>query len=213
MKKEHHEINVELRPTGGGDPHTLTIGFDGPAGGKKRATELFAITFLRFLPAEFAEKYEWAYYDDLRHSEEGRRAMDFLRKWKWNMASAKADGQTLKGRIFLTTLEPLLDALKKGNAAFFSGLSKAMRILQQQERRSSLHKWLFDYAMENCWENKHTPAQLNEEFVSKFHKMTNKKLHEKLHQLGIPHKDEPRGKASPNYNAFLNLPPKRRQAG
>jgi hypothetical protein len=49
--------------------------------------------------------------------------------------------------------------------------------------------------------------ELNEQFVSKFHSISDKKLHERLHELGIAHRDEPRGKASPNYGKVLKLPP------
>jgi len=124
--------------------------------------------------------------------------MDFLRIWNYNVVSAKEDGRAMvRGRKFLARLQPLLDALEKRDAEFFKGLAEAMRILQQPI--SGLHKWLFDYAIENCWEKKHTPRELNGEFISKFHRMTDKKLHEKLHKLPIRHKDKPRGKASPNY--------------
>jgi hypothetical protein len=222
MKKKPAECHIALTPTGGRDHKRalfiIKCKLDGPLteGLKQQVTEIFITRFLLpFLPREFAEKYEWAYYEGLLHSAKKRRAMDFLRIWNYNRGAAKEDGRGgARGRKFLAALEPLLDALEKHDAEFFSGLAEAMRILQSSRHSSALarlHKWLFDYAIENRWEKKHTPRELNEQFVSKFHNMKDKKLHEKLHELGIPHKDEPRGKASPNYGVLLNLPPKRRR--
>ena len=44
----------------------------------------------------------------------------------------------------------------------------------------------------------HTAEELNNQFVVNC-VMTDKELQERLHELGVPYKHKPRGKASPDY--------------
>lgn len=171
------------------------------------------------------EDYEKAYYGTCWKSEKKRKAFDFLRAWHHAAIWDKESERPRKNRDRLLLLAPLLSALEKRDAEFFRGLAEAVQILNDRIYNSKnpnigsgemhLTKWLLEHKVRN-WPDgaRQTPRELNEQFVSKFRKISDKKLHQKLHELGIPHKDEPRGKASPNYgNALLNLSPKRRKTG
>jgi hypothetical protein len=175
---------------------------------KRRIAETFAkYVGPRLLPAEFKQKYDVAYYEKLRHTEKKRKALEFLRQWYHRGAVRREVRQPTVGwdRTFFELLAPLLDALEKRDTEFLEALTQAVRILEQRETSNrikypgSLDKWLLEYGLFNGWSEIHTPHELNEQFVSKFRTITDKKLHEKLHELGVPHKDEPSGRASPAY--------------
>jgi hypothetical protein len=207
MKEKSTEFHFAIKP-GKGDPKrilrfTMTCELDGPPTErlKRQVIEIFTRGFLRYLPREFAEKYERAYYGNLLHSEKKRRAMDFLRMWNHNLRSAKKDGQVRGGRKFLARLEPFIEALDRSDADFFQGLAKAMQILKEP-RISNLDKWLFEYAIENRWIKTHTVRELNEQFVSKFRAISDEKLRDKCNKLGIPFKEGPRGKAAERYGTI-----------
>src|SRR5205823_4567455 len=67
----------------------------------------------------------------------------------------------------------------------------------------------------------HTPHEINVVFDPGFPNLPEEvqhakddDLHDRLHELGpVPHRDEPRGRGSPNYGKYVNLPPKRRKKG
>jgi len=168
--------------------------------------------------------YEKAYYGKCWKSEKKRKAFDFLRNWHNVAIYNKESGRLAEDSERLHSLTPLTSALDALDAEFFKGLAIAVQLLNDRIYNSKnpnigsgdqyLNKWLLEYKLAVAREPaKHSPRELNEQFVSKFHTMTVKKLHEKLHEFHVPHKEEPRGKASPNYGVLLNLPPKRRKTG
>ena len=66
-----------------------------------------------------------------------------------------------------------------------------------------LEKWLLEYAMKTGIVARalspHTARELNEQFVSKFRSISDKKLREKCKSLGIPLKPDARGRAAVRY--------------
>jgi hypothetical protein len=163
--------------------------------------------------AKRQEHFEKAYYGKLRHSEKGRKVVDLLRAWhgrqiveQWN----KAEGEQLESSIRLVLLSPFLNAVRALDTEFFELLRQAAQMLDTRVRSSAkgqnigtgdvyLDKWLLEYGFRIAGTPTHTIRELNEQFVSKFHKISDKKLHDKLNELSVPHKHKPSGKASPNY--------------
>ena len=163
-------------------------------------------------PAKLAKQksdFEKAYYGKLRHSERGRIAVDLLRAWRGaQIAQQRGWCQvTDSGRI--AVLEPFLHAVRTPDVEFFELLAQAAKILDKPIRSSkganigtgdrNLDMFLLKYGMRISGTPTHTPHELNEQFVNKFRDITDKKLQERMHELGVPYKHEPRGKASPNY--------------
>jgi hypothetical protein len=99
-------------------------------------------------------------------------------------------------------LTPLLSALNVRNAEFFKGLAEAMQLLESYNGRDPVNKRLLEYKMESLPNPQHTPREIKQRIGSQFQSISLRKLHERLHELDVPHKDEPRGKASPNYRQF-----------
>ncbi len=172
-----------------------------------------------------ARDYEKAYYGKCWKSEKKRKAFDVLRALHNAAINDTESGHPRKDSDQLTLLAPLLSALKERDSEFCKGLTQAVQILNDRiysskdktigSGDSHLGKWLLEYKIRIWPHAEHTVRELKDQFVSKFRAISDKELHEKLHELGIPHKDEPRGKASPNYGkaAQLNLPPKRKKKG
>jgi hypothetical protein len=150
-------------------------------------------------------------------SPERNEAILFLRSWRREMLAAEERGQKVPAAYQIKLLSPLLTALSKLNAEFFKGLTGSIQILSDRIYNSKdrsgedLNKWLLEYKLVGA--RKHTVRELNEQFISKFRVITDKKLHERLHELDVPHKNEPRGKASPKYGTVLNLPSHQRKTG
>jgi hypothetical protein len=177
-------------------------------------------------PAKLAKQkgdFEKAYYGRLRHSEKGRMAVDLLRAWR-GAQIAQQHGWcqvTDSGRI--AELEPFLHAVRTLDVEFFKLLWQAAQMLDTRIQSSKnanigtgdtyLDMQLLIYGMRIAGTPTNTVRELNEQFVSKFRSISDKKLHERLHELGISHKDEPRGKAAPAYGKVLKLPPQRRKKG
>jgi hypothetical protein len=185
--------------------------------------------------AKFQADFEKAYYGKFRHSEKARRIIDLVRAWhgrqiteQWN----KPEDQW-ENRIRLVLLSPVLNAVRENvDSEFFKLLAGAVQMLSNRIYSSKdktigtgdtfRDKRLLEYAVGIAGTAAHTPHEINVLFDPAFSKLPeelqhakDKKLHERLHRLGpiIPHKDEPRGKASPKYGKVLNLPPKRRKKG
>jgi hypothetical protein len=182
--------------------------------------------------AKFKADFDQAYYGKLRHSEKARRIVDLLRAWhgrqiieQWN----KAEGEQLENHIRLVLLSPFLNAVRVLDTDFFKLLTRAAnmlscRIYSSKDKTfgigdTSRDKRILEYAVEIAGTPTHTPHEINVLFDPGFAKLPeevqrakDKKLHDRLHELGpVPHKDEPRGKASPNYEKDVKLPPKRRK--
>jgi hypothetical protein len=163
--------------------------------------------------------FEKAYYGKLRHSEKGRRIVDLLRAWhgrqiteQWN----KAEGEQLENSIRLVLLSPFLNAVRALDTEFFKLLAQAAKMLSNRIYNSkdkaigtgdtSRDKRILEYAVEIAGTPTHTPHEINVLFDPAFSKLSeelqhaqDKKLHDRLNELGVPHKHKPSGKASPNY--------------
>ncbi len=143
----------------------------------------------------FKEKYEKAHFGKLRRSEVKCRAFEFLSTWRHRIRIAREDGRAVTDQEFVRRLSPLIDALNRLDVPFFKGLAQAVRILEERaysnknREPTTLDKWLLEFAMQNGWERTHTTRELNEQFVSKFRKMEDKKLRDRCRELGIPLKD------------------------
>ena len=159
--------------------------------------------------------------------------------WDKESGKPRKDSDRLRLLTPLLNVLPTCENPNRFDAEFFKGLMEAMQILNDRIYNSKnpnmgsgdgdVRKWLLEYkarmdepvgpASELFVSKFHLPSarytvrELNQQFVSKFHSISDKKLHEKLHELDIPHKDEPRGKASPKYGTVLNLPTVRRKKG
>jgi hypothetical protein len=176
--------------------------------------------------------FEKAYYGKLRDSEQGRRVVDLLKAWRGSLIMEQHGRCSKEDSARIAWLEPLLHSMGAlGHDAgwggiepveFFRLLAKAAQMLDTRVRSSKaifgagdfdLTIWLLQYGITIAGTPTHTVRELNEQFVSKFHRISDKKLHERLHELGIPHRDEARGKASPNYGKVLNLPLQRKKSG
>jgi len=168
------------------------------AGEEKIATKL----------AEWLDQYKKATYPcrSLEPSPERKEAISFLTSWRRETLAAQKSGQKISDSDQIRLLSPLLVALSKLNAEFVRGVAEAMHVLSKRIYKSKdgsgedLDRWLLDYELRlpPSSRGEHTPEEITK-LVSKFSSITVKKLHEKLHKLGVRHKDKPRGTASPNY--------------
>jgi hypothetical protein len=155
--------------------------------------------------------FEKAYYGELRDSEQGRRVVDLLKAWRGSLIMEQQGWCSKEDSARINLLEPLLHSLRAlghdagwGGIApveFFRLLAKAALMLDTRIRSSKasfgagdfdLNIWLLQYGIRIAGTPTHTVHELNEQFVSKFHSISDKKLHERLHELGIFHRDEPR---------------------
>jgi hypothetical protein len=161
-------------------------------------------------PVKLAKRhadFEKAYYGKLRHSEKGRKVVDLLRAWRgrqitgeWNKPKPK---DQLENRIRLVLLSPFLNAVRALDTELFDLLKKATKMLETRIRSSKdstigtgdtdLDLWLLQYGFRIGGEPTHTARELNEQFVSKFRSITDKKLREKCRKLGVALKDDVRG--------------------
>jgi len=169
--------------------------------------------------AKFKADFDQAYYGKLRHSEKARRIVDLLRALhgrqiteQWN----KAEGEQLENSIRFVLLSPFLNAVRALDTEFFKLLAQAAKMLSNRIYNSkdkaigtgdtSRDKRILEYAVEIAGTPTHTPHEINVLFDPGFSKQRekvqrarDKKLHDKLNELGVPHKHKPSGKASPNY--------------
>jgi|SRR5437868_8879556 len=163
---------------------------------------------------KWRENYEKALYAKLRGSAQKRRAFQFLRTWHVASILRQESGTVMTDAAQIRLLAPLLEALCERDAQFFKGLAEAMQILEARIASNGkgrnigsgdlhLEKWLLEYAMKTGIVARalspHTARELNEQFVSKFRSISDKKLREKCKSLGIPLKPDARGRAAVRY--------------
>ena len=96
-------------------------------------------------------------------------------------------------------LSPLLIALSELNSEFVRGVAEAMetlsnRICSSKDRSGEdLDRWLLAYKLRIGDRKVHTVRELNEQFVSKFRSISDKKLRERCRKLNVALKDDVRG--------------------
>lgn len=232
---------AEFERRADGMPGPLNVQFK--RGQTKREMELWLETVVKTYAAairglfgrsddldEFQRKYEKALYGKACTSEKKREAFEFLRMWKCELTFENESATDLPESEKIRLLGPVIEALRILDVKFFAGLKEAAAALKNRIEGNNgkagaiglgdlrVDKWLLEYQAINglvgTTTGLHTPSEINKQFVSRFCAISDRKLHEKLHELGIPHRNEPRGKASPNYDSsFLNLPPKRKKSG
>ena len=177
--------------------------------------------------------FEKAYYGKLRHSEKARRIVDLLRAWHGREIVArwlKVEDQ-FEDRVRVALVAPLVNAARVLDTDFFKLLAQAANMLSRRIYDSkdktigtgdtSRDKRILEYAVEIAGTSMHTPHEINVVFDPGFPNLPEEvqhakddDLHDRLHELGpVPHRDEPRGRGSPNYGKYVNLPPKRRKKG
>jgi len=183
--------------------------------------------------AKFKADFDKAYYGKLRHSEKARKIVDLLRAWHSREIVAqwlKIEDQ-FEDRVRVALVAPLVNAVRVLDADFFKLLAQAVNMLSKRIYSSKdktigtgdtfRDKRILEYAVEIAGTPTHTPHEINVLFDPGFPNLPEEvqqakddDLHDRLHELGpVPHRDEPRGKASPNYGKYVNLPPKRRKKG
>ena len=160
--------------------------------------------------ARWEENYEKALYGKVRSSAKKRAAFEFLRSWHRASIICKEYGRVMTDAKQIDLLAPLLEALSERDAQFFKGLAEAMQILEARIASNAkgrnigsgdlhLEKWLLEYALKTGIVAgalpPHTARELNEQFVSKFRSIADKKLREKCKSLGISLKPDARGRA------------------
>jgi hypothetical protein len=154
--------------------------------------------------AEWKRNYEKALFGKLRHSDQKRAAFEFLRNWhnaQIHDLESGADVETVTFTVPLRIiyLAPLLAALKRCDRIFFDGLAEALYDLESYGEKDPRDKWLIEHE----WEIENlTPREIKELFGPKFQTTSVRKLHERLNYLGLQHRHEPSGQASPSYRQF-----------
>ena len=183
--------------------------------------------------AKFKADFDKAYYGKLRHSEKARKIVDLLRAWHGREIVArwlKVEDQ-FEDRVRVVLVAPLVNAVRVLDTDFFKLLAQAANMLSRRIYDSkdktigtgdtSRDKRILEYAVEIAGTSMHTPHEINVVFDPGFPNLPEEvqhakddDLHDRLHELGpVPHRDEPRGRGSPNYGKYVNLPPKRRKKG
>lgn len=165
-------------------------------------------------PAKVAKqkaKFEKAYYGKLRHSEKGRIAVDLLRAWRGGQIAEQHGWCRRTDSTRIALLKPFLDRVLALDVEFFELFAQAVQMLDTRIRSSKqtnigtgdtyLDMWLLIYAMRIAGTPTHTARELNEQFVSKFRSISDKKLREKCRNLGVPLKDDARGTRAARYKA------------
>jgi hypothetical protein len=171
--------------------------------------------------------FEKAYYGKLRDSEQGRRVVDLLKAWRGSLIMEQHGWCSKEDSARIALLEPLLHSMRAlGHDAgwggiepmeFFRLLAKAALMLDTRVRSSKatfgagdfdLNIWLLQYGITIAGTPTHTVRELNEQFVSKFRAITDKKLREKCRELCIPLTPDKRG-PKPRANLSPIAPTKR----
>jgi hypothetical protein len=160
----------------------------------------------------FKRIFDKAYYGKLRHSEKGRRIVDLLRAWHGGQIMEQSGWCRIDDTARIRLLTPLLDAVRDLDVEFFQLLAQAAQMLDTRVRSSKdasigtgdteLRLWLLQYGMRTGGTRTHTALELNEQYVSKFRKMSVEKLREECNELAVALKPDRRGKAAKRYGTI-----------
>jgi hypothetical protein len=134
------------------------------------------------------------------YSQEKRKAFLFLKNWRREHLLAQAAGQAFSDADQIELLRPVKHALDALNDKFLHGLTQSARILKRRYKQSdTVNRWLLEYKLGVGTNEEHTPEEICKLICKSGLRVSVKQLHNKLHKLGIPHKNNPRGKASADY--------------
>jgi hypothetical protein len=150
---------------------------------------------------KWSKDYEKAVFGNFR-SPEKRKAVNLLLTWRREMLLAATSGQTISDSDqFKLLLGSAISSFGELDHKVLANLTQAARFLNRRYKLSSvenLDRWLQEYKLRVSPGKEQFPEEIHR-LVPGFSLITLKKLHEKLHDLEVPHKHKPRGKASPNY--------------
>ena len=173
-------------------------------------TDLAKATGQEKLAADFtnwAQDYEKVIYRNLGSSKE-REAYIFLGAWRRERLLAAANLRTISCSDQIKSLRAVLDALHRLDSEFFQSLAKAIRIQgdrislsKDKDVGEQLDRWLLEYKLRTCGKAHHTVRELNEQFVSTFRSISDKKLRERCRQFDVPLTPDKRRKAAVRYKA------------
>jgi hypothetical protein len=166
--------------------------------------------------------YAKALFGKLRGSEKKRAESEFRRCWYKaeihdRESGADVETVTITVPLRIIHLARLLAALNRHDADFLKGLAEAVGILEQlaysnkNREPTTLGRWLLEYAMQNGWQPTHTARELNEQYVSKFRVVSDKKLRARCRELGVPLKPDARGTRAVRYKASNGTPMPRKK--
>ena len=106
---------------------------------------------------------------------------------------AAANGRTISCSDQIKSLRAVLDALHRVDSEFLQSLAKAIRIQgdrislsKDKDVGEQLDRWLLEYKLRTSGKAQHTLRELNEQFVSTFRSISDKKLRERCRQLDVP---------------------------
>ena len=147
------------------------------------------------LAADFtncSKDYEKVIYRNLRSSKE-REAYIFLGACRREKLLAAANGRTISCSDQIKSLRAVLDALHRLDSEFFQSLAKSIHIQgdrislsKDKDVGEQLDRWLLEYKLRTSGKAQHTLRELNEQFVSTFRSISDKKLRERCRQLDVP---------------------------
>ena len=167
--------------------------------------------------------FDKAYYGKLWHSEKGRRIVDLLRAWHGGQIMEQSGWCTRDDTARICLLAPFLDAVRDLDVEFFRLLAQAAQMLDTRVRSSKdasigtgdtqLDLWLLQYGMRTGGTPTDTARELNEQFVSKFRKISDKKVRERCHYLCVALKPDARGTRAVRYKKLSNVPTRPNKKG
>ena len=144
------------------------------------------------------EQYENAVFGTL--NEKRKRAgagflMD-LRSAELYHRESPNPGLSVIARIRVAYATPLFQALIENNTEFMQGVLEKMRRSASHWHEDPTKKWLIEHEEEI---KSFTPPKIMERFGSEFPCKSVNKLREKLNEVRVQHKHDPRGRGSPTY--------------
>jgi hypothetical protein len=137
------------------------------------------------------EQHERAVFGKLRKDKEKRAGADLWMRWR-NALRCYRQNPALA--LAITPMR-----VEQATSKFWLGFFEAMRTSASFGDRNPTDKWLIEH--EEKIKNL-TPREVKERFGSQFQATSIRKIHERMNKLGLDHKHEPSGKASPNYRPF-----------
>jgi hypothetical protein len=138
------------------------------------------------------DQYEKTVFGKLRNDKDKRAGAEFWMRWQ-NALLCHQENPTRVSFV----IAPM--RMERATPKFWQGFFQAMRTSASYGNKEPTDKWLIEHEEEV---KNLTPREVKEQFGSKFQATSVEKLHERMQNLGLAHRHEPRGKASPNYRQF-----------
>ena len=143
---------------------------------------------------EWLSDYELARYGPPKIREASR----FVTEYRRQQSLARASGQAISDTEQLKLLTPVKNALDSLDEEFIKHLAKAVHILKRRTADDTDRR-LLEYKLLHP-NREHLPEEITD-LIRKFKPgISVEQVHKKLHAHKVPHKDKPRGFASPKYS-------------